>query len=258
MNIFTKLKKNNHCDEVPKIYSLCIDEIYSLDNLQTLVIGQCMGGEIYKNDEIYILGPYGQSQTTRVYDVKKVSHPHKRGLILDNISARELQKGYIITNNNPHSADTHVPLDNPYLHYLLEEIHHQNYDLLDQLFEEITVRSHFLSVVEQNGQTAYPTIMVDDQNWYPVFTSQEELNRWHDKPGEKTFVFSFSDYVSMVTQQEDVAGIIINPYHKERNIVLKKDVMQYMENVKQNNVQQYLKQRKQFQKYYHRHRYLQY
>lgn len=59
----------------------------------------------------------------------------------------------------------------------------------------------------------------------------------------------------MFLNQDRIDGIIINPYHKERSIVLNKEVVQYINQVKNKNMKtyfqtkNYLKDKKRRQKY---------
>ena len=67
--------------------------------------------------------------------------------------------------------------------------------------------------------------------------------------------YSFDDYSRMCLNQDKLDGIIINPYHKERSIVLNKDVIQHIRTIKEKNIKtyakakSYLKDRKRRQKY---------
>ena len=72
---------------------------------------------------------------------------------------------------------------------------------------------------------------------------------------KKGSVYSFDDYSRMCLNQDKLDGIIINPYHKERSIVLNKDVIQHIRTIKEKNIKtyakakSYLKDRKRRQKY---------
>ena len=53
------------------------------------------------------------------------------------------------------------------------------------------------------------------------------MNKDQKCKNKKGSVYSFDDYSRMCLNQDKLDGIIINPYHKERSIVLNKDVIQH-------------------------------
>ena len=96
------------------------------------------------------------------------------------------------------------------------------------------------------------------QNYYALLIDQRfqlEMNKDQKCKNKKGSVYSFDDYSRMCLNQDKLDGIIINPYHKERSIVLNKDVIQHIRTIKEKNIKtyakakSYLKDRKRRQKY---------
>ena len=125
-------------------------------------------------------------------------------------------------------------------------------DYLDILFEQLATRAYFLAVFDYQD---FPIYQINDKKYYPIYTSQLEMNKDQKCKNKKGSVYSFDDYSRMCLNQDKLDGIIINPYHKERSIVLNKDVIQHIRTIKEKNIKtyakakSYLKDRKRRQKY---------
>lgn len=172
--------------------------------------------------------------------------------MIDQCFQEEIDQGYIFTNKNNHLASSREEVYNPYLQFLLDQVNRQHYDYLDILFEQLATRAYFLSVFDYKD---FPIYQINDKKYYPIYTSQLEMNKDQKCKNKKGSVYSFDDYSRMCLNQDKLDGIIINPYHKERSIVLNKDVIQHIRTIKEKNIKtyakakSYLKDRKRRQKY---------
>jgi hypothetical protein len=98
------------------------------------------------------------------------------------------------------------------------------------LLEEIIVRAKFLTVFESStkinetkNQTAviekgtrmsFPMITdAEGHAFQPVFADWAELGKWQSlKKPPQSLVVSFDDLHAMISQQQNIAGIVINPF----------------------------------------------
>ncbi len=129
------------------------------------------------------------------------------------------------------TVDVNQPVENPKLKTLFAQWRQaQTNDLLNQVFEELVLHSHFLSVISfsveptpnNNGTAVFqkgavlslPMITTQDgKSFYPAFTDWEELKKWSALTAPpKTLVLSFDDYAGMVLGKEGAAGVVINPF----------------------------------------------
>ncbi len=127
-------------------------------------------------------------------------------------------------------VDVNKPVENPKLKALFEQLQQQQTDeLINQVFEEIAVRAHFLSVImlseepqhnddgtatfRQGSVMQFPMLTTQDgKHFYPAFTDWGELLKWRQIETPKTLILSFDDYATMVLQKEETDGVIINPF----------------------------------------------
>lgn len=128
-------------------------------------------------------------------------------------------------------VDVNKPVENPRLKELLGQWRQErNNELLHQVFEEIVIRAHFLSVImlseepeshgdgtatfKQGTVIQFPTLTTQDENqFYPAFTDWEEVSKWQGITWPpKTLILSFDDYVHMVLNDPNITGVIINPF----------------------------------------------
>ncbi|MFQ9073941.1 MAG: SseB family protein [Faecalibacillus faecis] len=88
-----------------------------------------------------------------------------------------------------------------------------------------------------------------------MYTNTLEMEKDQKCQNKKSSVYSFDDYSRMFLNQEKIDGIIINPYHKERSIVLNKDVIQYINQVKNKNMKTYVQTKNYLKDKKRRHKY---
>lgn len=139
--------------------------------------------------------------------------------------------------------DLNQPITNPELKKYIAQMQVNNNDEnVGQVFQEIAMNAHFLGVVvlsqePEKTEEGRRTIKADTQiqlpmltsmeneNFYPAFTDWEELNKWQ-QVGERpsTMMFTFDDYAHMVLEDENVQGIVINPFGE--NLILDRGMLE--------------------------------
>lgn len=247
-----KLFKKENKIEKEEYFSFCVEGIYQHKNGELFVLGT-IDGIVQKLDFLYLIGPYGYEEKVEINEWIDVNlQENLYALLIDINLQNHIDRGYIFTNKNNHLASSREEIYNPYLHFLLDQVNRQHYDYLDILFEQLATRSYFLSVFDYHD---LPIYQIKDKKYYSIYTSQIEMNKDPKCKNKKGSVYSFDDYSRMCLNQEKLDGIIINPYHQERSIVLNKDVIQHIGTVKEKNIKiyakakNYLKDRKRRQKY---------
>lgn len=151
--------------------------------------------------------------------------------------------------------DVNKPLENPVLKELFQKLKKAKEDdeyaqILNQLAEEIAMNAHFLSVVnlseepeeqsdgsfmlKENTEISFPMLTnQENQAFYPIFIDWEELYKWQDlkKENLRTAIFNFDDYLSMVFDNENSYGIVINPFSD--NFLLDKENLKIWKAIKE-------------------------
>lgn len=129
-----------------------------------------------------------------------------------------------------------VTVVNPELKAHLETLRmKENPDLLDQVYEEISGRALFLSVVTPaKGFTPdapkydFPVLTTTGHGYlfYPIFTDMEELRKWNQDDAVQTLALGFDDYANMIEQNSKIQGLVINPYGA--NFSIERDMVDYL------------------------------
>lgn len=251
MRLFHKEKIDKQ-EEKETFFSFCVEQIYPHKQGELFVLGT-VDGKMQEQEYMYLIGPYGYEERIEVNQWIEVDVQNNfYALLVDQKLSEIIDEGYIFTNKNNHLAKSREEVYNPYLHFLLGKVNHQHYEYLDILFEQLATRSYFLSVFDYQD---LPIYQIGDKKYYPIYTSPLEINKDQKCQNKKSSVYSFDDYSRMFLNQDKIDGIIINPYHKERSIVLNKEVIQYIDQVKNKNMKtyvqakNYLKDKKRRQKY---------
>lgn len=148
------------------------------------------------------------------------------------------------TDNGYEKVDVNKPLENFRLNVLLQEMKENRTDTgMNMLFEEIATKAHFLSVImlsqepkengdgtatfKKNTMMKFPMLTAGNgKAFYPVFTDHAELAKWAQMQEPKTLILTFDDYAPMVLQNEQVEGIVINPF--SHNLVLDRRMVEHM------------------------------
>lgn len=158
-------------------------------------------------------------------------------------------KSTISQQTNVNEVDVNKPVENPRLKSLFKQWREQQMeDLLNQVFEEIVIRAHFLSVImfseepepsddgtvilKQDTIMQFPMLTTQDgKSIYAAFTDWEELNKWQGITlPPKTLILSFDDYAAMVLQNEEPDGVVINPFGD--NFFLDKSLLNHLKKQK--------------------------
>lgn len=156
--------------------------------------------------------------------------------------------------------DVNQPLENPKLKELFarrrelmssERQDAESYgEVMNQLYEEIVMNAHFLSVVQfskppvsKEGGTAvfqeetimrFPMLTTEDKrDFYPAFIDWEELGAWEEIKNAqlKTLVLTFDDYASMILGNERTAGLVVNPFSD--NMAFNREVIGHLKERKE-------------------------
>ena len=66
---------------------------------------------------------------------------------------------------------------------------------IDILFEQLATRAYFLAVFDYQD---FPIYQINDKKYYPIYTSQLEMNKDQKCKNKKGSVYSFDDYYDML------------------------------------------------------------
>lgn len=149
-------------------------------------------GIIQKLDSLFLTGPYGYEEKVEIQEWIEVdSKQNYYAVLIDQRFQEEIDQGYIFTNKNNHLASSREEVYNPYLQFLLDQVNRQHYDYLDILFEQLATRAYFLAVFDYQD---FPIYQINDKKYYPIYTSQLEMNKDQKCKNKKGSVYSFDDY----------------------------------------------------------------
>lgn len=235
MKLFERLKvKENKVEK----FSFCVTQKIDYVDRQQILVGN-VEGIIKYYEQLYLIGPKGYHNQVKINKLVNIkSQEQLYGLIVDRDIGDIVDKGYIFTNHFVETTNNKDEVDNYYLHYLLDEVNQEHYCYLDNLLEELALRSNFISIFDEKKT---PSVSIDHKMFYPLFSCKDELDKFQENKECKNYVFSLSDYISIVFNQNDLEGIIINPASKSRSIILNKDILKHIEKVKDKNIEDYMK-----------------
>lgn len=149
---------------------------------------------------------------------------------------------------NKEKADVNKPLENFRLNVLLKEVkENQTETGMNMLFEEIVMNARFLSVVflseppkpnedgkvtfQKNTTMQMPMLSsTGGKHFYPIFTDHDELAKWQKMEKPSTLILCFDDYAAFLEKNEQVEGIVINPFSD--NFVLNRKLMAHLKTQK--------------------------
>ncbi len=152
----------------------------------------------------------------------------------------------------PTKPDVNKPVENPKLSGLLRQYEQlRTDDVLNEVYQEIAVNAHFLSVVnmteepetavdgvitlKKNTTIQFPMLStIDGHSFFPVFTDWFELSKWEAIKAPKTFILSFDDYAAMVCDDEKSEGIVINPFSD--NLIISRQMVKHIKTTKDINI----------------------
>ena len=115
--------------ELGDIYTLMVEQIFTVKDRGCIVVGIIRNGEIALNDTIYVLGR-GKSlleskvlglENPQVGQMEKAAHGTPVGILLENITADKLHAGDIVTNVKPNTEDINEPITNPRIQGLMRQ-----------------------------------------------------------------------------------------------------------------------------------------
>ncbi len=266
MGLFDRFKKNGkenavHTGQQEKtgnrqqakgMYTFVVQDIFSIKNHGTVVVGVVEGDTIRVGDAVYIIGREKKMMRGTVAGIENPSQGSMQeaapganvALMFREIDAKEFAKADVISNAAPmFEADVNKPVVNPRLKgLLLERDHTIIEDLTGNILEEVAVNAIFLSVImlsqeptdtgdgtavfQKDSTMQFPMLTSTDGHcFYPVFTDWAEIYKWEQRPGDRTMILTFDSYAAMVLEGE-AEGIVINPFSD--NLVLDKKLLEHL------------------------------
>lgn len=235
MRLFERLKTK---EEKVERFAFCVTQKIEYIDRQYIVIG-CVEGHIRFNEQLYLIGPKGYHKQVKINKLVEMQSEEKLyGLIVDKDIGDIVDKGFIFTNHFVETTNDKNEVDNYYLHYLLDEVNRGHHEYLDELLEELALRSNFISIFDEKTT---PSTTIHHKKYYPLFSCVNELNKYQSNKESKNYVFSLSDYIAIISNQDDLEGVVINPASKDRSIILNKDILKHIEKVKEKNIEDYMK-----------------
>lgn len=125
---------------------------------------------------------------------------------------------------------TEKELNNFRLKVFLKEVkENKTESVVNMVFEEIVMRARFISPVlrSENDKVQMPILVSPEgKHFYAMFTDKEEFENWESVKVSDTMMFTFDDYASMIAQNEQVAGVVLNPFSD--NLVLNRATMEHL------------------------------
>ena len=213
-----KLFKKESKIEKEEYFSFCVEGIYKHKNGELFVLG-IVDGIIQKLDSLFLIGPYGYEEKVEIQEWIEVdSKQNYYALLIDQRFQEEIDQGYIFTNKNNHLATSREEVYNPYLQFLLDQVNRQHYDYLDILFEQLATSAYFLAVFDYQD---FPIYQIIDKKYYPIYTSQLEMNKDQKCKNKKAFLEKALPSVLVFGIVTTIYGVIdmINSFVKPVGIV---------------------------------------
>ena len=112
--------------------------------------------------------------------------------------------------------------ENQKLKELLKKMYEDNSsELENEILEEIIMKVNFLSYINSNknnneidlGNINFNVLTTDNNKIYlPAFTDLEELSKWGIPSNMDTITLNFDNYVEIILENENIEGLVINPF----------------------------------------------
>ena len=116
----------------------------------------------------------------------------------------------------------HENAENQRLKDLLKKMYKDNNPKLEnEILEEIIMKVNFLSYINSNknnneidlGNINFNVLTTDNNKIYlPAFTDLEELSKWGIPSNMDTITLNFDNYVEIILENENIKGLVINPF----------------------------------------------
>lgn len=91
-------------------------------------------------------------------------------------------------------------------------------ELLNDLIGELVLNANFIApvdIVTRNGETEVTFRLIKSpkgENFFPVFTSTEDLELWKDLDSAQTVRLDFDNYVQLLSGNGGCRGFVVNPF----------------------------------------------
>ncbi|MFV0394645.1 MAG: enhanced serine sensitivity protein SseB [Coprobacillaceae bacterium] len=239
-------------------FEAVIEDVFSLTNGDCILAVEVISGELQVNNtvtymyqevapfDVVITGaeqPSGQMQIIKANNEGKYGSHY--GIKVEGHNKDEFQKGgKLLKIESP--VDVNTPLTNPKLKKLMGFMQkEQTSESKDAMLHEVIMHAYFLMVILLEGeQDTQSSILpkgtkmqislitnTENQQYYPIFTDWDEIRKWKAEDNLQTWIVDFDDFVSLVLNNDDVEGIVINPYTE--NIVLNTEMLFYLKQQKE-------------------------
>ena len=135
--------------------------------------------------------------------------------------------------------DINVPIENPELVIKIREYTNSQSDEVEMELREALLKAKFLAPAGLEGWTNIPKgkqvleqdvkfnlLSIQDEQgsmYLPAFTDWSEVDKWNNDTEMKTMVFTLRDYAGAFTNNQELVGIVINPYGE--NLVLNREMI---------------------------------
>ena len=242
--------------ELEDIYTLMVEQIFTVKDKGCIVVGIIRNGEVALNDVLYVLGRGNSLLETKVLglenpqvgQMEKASHGTPVGILLENITPDKLHIGDIVTNVKPNTQDINEPIVNPRIQGLMRHaVGNPTEEMMNLIYEELAMNARFLSAMmlthepvrkedgtatfEQDTQMQLPMLTAPDgSKYYPAFTDWNEVNKWLEILEPKTLLLTLEDYLALVLRSEDAKGIVINPFGE--NMMVDRPLLEHLKRKK--------------------------
>lgn len=241
--------------EPPQTENCCtfmVEQIFTVKDKGCIVAGILRGGELERNDTVYVLGRGRKVQESKILglenpqmgQMEKAEHGMPVGILLENITNENICAGDIVTKTKPNTEDINEPVNNPRIQGLMRQAAgNPTEEIMNLVYEELAMNARFLSVMmlskepvqkedgtavfEQDSVMQLPLLTAPDGGkFYPAFTDWNELSKWREILEPKTLLLNFDDYVALTLRNEDIKGMVINPFSE--NMMVERPLLEHL------------------------------
>ncbi|MDE6313076.1 MAG: enhanced serine sensitivity protein SseB [Lachnospiraceae bacterium] len=247
--------------EEGEYYTLMVEQIFASKKQEVIAAGILRGAKAREQDSVFVMKRGNQVLESKIMiiDNPKVGKMKEApagapiAVTLSGIEPKQIQMGDIITNQLPNTTDLKQSITNPRIKGLMgQAAAGPTEELMNLIYEEFAMNARFIAAmllskepeIDQEGKAQFqegttmqlPLLTAPaGSKYYPAFTDMQELVKWEEMRDAKTILLSFDDYVSMVLQNEETSGIVVNPFSE--NMVVEKELIKHLKQKKELLVQ---------------------
>lgn len=242
-------------------FTFMVEQLFTGKSGEAMVAGILRGAKAREEDKVFVLKRGGKilETTIGVLDNPKVGKMKEApagapiAITLEGIKPEQIHMGDIITNEVPNTTDMKKSVTNPRIKGLMRQaVGNPTEEIMNLIYEEFAMNTRFISAmilseepnVNEQGMAEFkegttmqlPLLTAPaGSKYYPAFTDMQELEKWEDMKDAKTVLLSFDEYVSMVLQQEETSGMVVNPFSE--NMIVEKQLLEHLKHKKELLVQ---------------------